>query len=138
MISLMHENLNHSEVKQGSERSFGFVFAIVFLAISFYLIAKDQNIYLLTISISVIFFLLAIFKPFLLRKPNILWFHFGKFLNSIISPFVMAIIFFVIVTPTGLIMRMLKKDILNKKFDKSKKNYWQASKTHLSSMKDQF
>ena len=50
----------------------------------------------------------------------------------------MAIIFLVIVTPTGLIMRMLKKDILNKKFDKSKKNYWQASKTHLSSMKDQF
>ena len=50
----------------------------------------------------------------------------------------MAIIFLVIVTPTGLIMRILKKDILNKKFDKSKKNYWQESKTHLSSMKDQF
>ena len=50
----------------------------------------------------------------------------------------MAIIFLVIVTPTGLIMRMLKKDILNKKFDKSKKNYWHASKTHLSKMKDQF
>ena len=134
----MHENINNSEVKQGSERSFGFVFAIVFLAISFYLITKDKNIYLLTISISVIFFLLAVFKPLLLKKPNILWFHFGKFLNNIISPFVMAIIFFVIVTPTGLIMKMLKKDILNKKFDKSKKNYWHASKTHLSSMKDQF
>ena len=81
----MHENINNAEVKQGSERSFGLVFAIIFVAISFYLIAKDQNIYLLTISISVIFFLLAIFKPFLLRKPNILWFHFGKFLNSIIK-----------------------------------------------------
>ena len=134
----MHENINNTEVKQGSERSFGFVFAMIFLAISFYLIAKDKNSYFLTISISVTFFLLAVFKPFLLKKPNILWFHFGKFLNSIISPFVMTIIFFVIVTPTGLIMRMLKKDILNKKFDKSKKNYWHASKTHLSSMKDQF
>ena len=134
----MHENINNSKVKQGSERSFGFVFAIIFVAISFYLITKDKNIYLLTISISILFFLLAVFKPFLLKKPNILWFHFGKFLNSIISPFVMAIIFLVIVTPTGLIMRMLKKDILNKKFDKSKKNYWHASKTHLSSMKDQF
>ena len=134
----MHENLNHSEVKQGSERSFGFVFAIIFVAISFYLITKDKNIYLLTISISILFFLLAVFKPFLLKKPNILWFHFGKFLNSIISPLVMAIIFLVIVTPIGLIMRILKKDILNKKFDKSKKNYWQASKIHLSSMKDQF
>ena len=134
----MHENLNHSEVKQGSERSFGFVFAIILLVISFYLIAKDKDSYLLTISISVIFFLLAIFKPFLLKKPNILWFHFGKFLNSIISPLVMVVIFLVVVTPIGLIMRILKKDILNKKFDKSKKNYWQASKTHLSSMKDQF
>ena len=134
----MHENINNSKVKQGSERSFGFVFAIIFVAISFYLITKDKNIYLLTISISILFFLLAVFKPLLLKKPNILWFHFGKFLNSIISPLVMAIIFFIIVTPTGLIMRMLKKDILNKKFDKSKKNYWQASKTHLSSMKDQF
>ena len=134
----MHENINNSKVKQGSERSFGFVFAIIFVAISFYLITKDKNIYWLTISISILFFLLAVFKPLLLKKPNILWFHFGKFLNSIISPLVMAIIFFIIVTPTGLIMRMLKKDILNKKFDKSKKNYWQASKTHLSSMKDQF
>ena len=134
----MHENINNLEIKQGSERSFGFVFAIVFLVISFYLIAKDKNGYLLTISISGIFFLLAVFKPYLLRKLNKLWFLFGKFLNSIISPFVMAVIFFVIVTPTGLIMRMLNKDILNKKFDKSKKNYWQASKTHLSSMKDQF
>ena len=134
----MHENINNIEVKQGSERSFGFVFAIIFVAISFYLITKDKNIYLLTISISIIFFLLAIFKPFLLKKPNILWFHFGKFLNSIISPIVMVVIFLVVVTPIGLIMRILKKDILNKKFDKSKKNYWQASKTHLSSMKDQF
>ena len=50
----------------------------------------------------------------------------------------MVVIFFVIVTPTGLIMRMLNKDILNKKFDKSKKNYWQSSKTHLSAMRDQF
>ena len=128
----MHENINNSKVKQGSERSFGFVFAIIFVGISFYLITKDKNIYLLTISISILFFLLAVFKPFLLKKPNILWFHFGKFLNSIISPLVMAIIFLVIVTPIGLIMRILKKDILNKKFDKSKKNYWQASKTHLS------
>ena len=134
----MHENINNSKVKQGSERSFGFVFAIIFVAISFYLITKDKNIYLLTISISILFFLLAVFKPFLLKKPNILWFHFGKFLNSIISPLVMAIIFLVIVTPIGLIMRILKKDILNKKFDKSKKNYWHASKTHLSTMKDQF
>ena len=134
----MHENINNSEVKQGSERSFGFVFAIIFVAISFYLITKDKNIYLLTISISILFFLLAVFKPFLLKKPNILWFHFGKFLNSIISPIVMVVIFLVVVTPIGLIMRILKKDILNKKFDKSKKNYWQASKTHLSSMKDQF
>tara|TARA_B100000315_G_C14415682_1_gene513118 strand:+ start:178 stop:582 length:405 start_codon:yes stop_codon:yes gene_type:complete len=134
----MHENINNIEVKQGSERSFGFVFAIIFVAISFYLITKDKNIYWLTISISILFFLLAVFKPFLLKKPNILWFHFGKLLNSIISPLVMAIIFLVIVTPIGLIMRMLNKDILNKKFDKSKKNYWQASKTHLSSMKDQF
>ena len=134
----MHENINNSEIKQGSERSFGFVFTIIFVAISFYLITKDKNIYLLTISISILFFLLAVFKPFLLKKPNILWFHFGKFLNSIISPLVMAIIFLVIVTPTGLIMRILKKDILNKKFDKSKKNYRHASKTHLSKMKDQF
>ena len=134
----MHENINNSEVKQGSERSFGFVFAIIFVAISFYLITKDKNIYWLTISISILFFLLAVFKPFLLKKPNILWFHFGKFLNSIISPIVMVVIFLVVVTPIGLIMRILKKDILNKKFDKSKKNYWQASKTHLSSMKDQF
>ena len=134
----MHENINNIEVKQGSERSFGFVFAIIFVAISFYLITKDKNIYLLTISISILFFLLAVFKPFLLKKPNILWFHFGKFLNSIISPIVMVVIFLVVVTPIGLIMRILKKDILNKKFDKSKKNYWHASKTHLSTMKDQF
>ena len=134
----MYENINNSKVKQGSERSFGFVFAIIFVAISFYLITKDKNIYLLTISISILFFLLAVFKPLLLKKPNILWFHFGKLLNSIISPIVMVVIFLVVVTPIGLIMRILKKDILNKKFDKSKKNYWQASKTHLSSMKDQF
>ena len=121
-----------------TEKSFGFVFSIVFLIISLYPLIHSESFRLWSFVISIFFFLLAIFFPKTLSLPNKLWFKFGLLLGSIIAPFVMALVYFATVLPTGLIMRLAGKDLLKQKIDKNTKSYWIKRTEPIGSMKNQF
>jgi len=134
----MIENISHYKIKAGTERNFGLVFATAFLIISLYPLWFGKNIHLWACITAFIFFFFAIFLPKALIVPNKLWFKLGSFLGAIVSPIVMGMIFFLTVTPTGMIMRLLGKDILNQKMKKSVKSYWVKRKEIVDSMKNQF
>ena len=125
------------DVKISSNRSFGIVFFIVFLSIALYPLIYSEEIKFWSAIISLIFLVLGLFNSKILTPLNKLWFKFGIFLAKIISPIIMGIIFFLVVTPIGLIMRLLGKDLLNLKFN-SKKSYWIEKKDQKSNMKNQF
>ena len=125
------------EIKIGSNRSFGIVFFVVFLLISIYPLINEDNIRYWSLIISFIFIILGLLNSKILTPLNKIWFKFGIFLGRIISPFIMGIIFFFVVTPTGLLMRIFKKDLLNLKFN-SNKSYWIEKVEPKSKMKNQF
>ena len=129
--------MDHKDIKIGSNRSFGFVFFVVFLLISIYPLLKDGDIRLWSLIISIIFLFLGLLNSNLLSPLNKLWFRFGLFLGKIISPIIMGIIFFLVVTPIAIIMRLFKKDILNLKF-KENNTYWIDKTGPKSKMKNQF
>ena len=125
------------EIKIGSNRSFGIVFFIVFLLISIYPLLNKESINLWFLIISIIFLILGLLNSAILSPLNKLWFKLGILLGKIVSPLVMGLIFFCVVTPIGLLMKLFKKDPLNLKFN-NKKSYW-IEKTELKSkMKNQF
>ena len=124
-------------IKIGSNRSFGIVFFIVFLVIAFYPLINHENIRLWAIFLSILFLFLGLVNSQYLTPLNRLWFKFGIFLAKIISPIVMGLVFFGIVTPTGILMRLFKKDLLNLKNNDSK-SYWIKRPKEKSSMKNQF
>ena len=129
--------MDHKDIKIGSNRSFGLVFFVVFLLISIYPFLKDENIRLWSFIISIIFLFLGLLNSNLLSPLNKLWFRFGLFLGKIISPIIMGIIFFLVVTPIAIIMRIFKKDILNLEF-KENNTYWIDKTGPKSKMKNQF
>ena len=124
-------------IKISSNRSFGIVFFIVFLIIAIYPIFKSEDVRLWSLIISMIFLILGLINSNFLTPLNKLWFKFGIFLGKIISPVIMGIIFFLVVTPIGLIMRFLGKDVLNLKYHKNK-SYWIEKNGPKSKMKNQF
>ena len=124
-------------IKVGSNRSFGIVFFIVFLIIGLYPIINNENLRVWSIIISLIFLSLGLINSKLLNPLNKLWFKFGILLGKIVSPIIMAIIFFFVVTPIGILMRLLKKDLLNLNFS-SNKSYWIEKNEPKSKMKNQF
>ena len=128
------------DLKQGSNRSFGIVFSIFFALLAFYFYYKNGNINLLIILISVIFLILGLFKSNILTPLNILWFKFGILLSKIISPLIMYLIFFIIVTPLAILAKIVRKDFLNldKNKNKKKMTYWEKKEKYKNSMKDQF
>ena len=125
------------EVKIGSNRSFGIVFFLVFLLIATYPLINGNEIRLWSLVISIIFLLLGLINSKILNPFNKLWFKFGIFLGKIISPLIMGIIFFLVVTPIGLLMRLLNKDLLNLKFNNNS-SYWIEKTEPKSKMKNQF
>ena len=125
------------DVKISSNRSFGIVFFIVFLLIALYPLAYSGEIRIWSVIISAIFLFLGLLNSKILSPVNKLWFKFGIFLGKIISPLIMGIIFFLVVTPIGLMMRLLGKDLLNLKYNKSQ-SYWIEKTGPKSKMKNQF
>jgi len=115
----MSEISSHVSTEQSSEKSFGVVFSIVFLIIALYPLITSEGLRIWALVVSIIFFLLAFLAPKILVLPNKLWFKFGLLIGSIVAPIVMAFIYFVTVLPTGLIMRLLGKDLLKQKLDKN-------------------
>jgi len=126
-----------NNIKIGSNRSFGIVFFVVFILIGFYPLLNDGNLNIISILIGIIFLILGVLNSRFLTPLNKIWFKFGIFLGQIISPIVMGIIFFLVVTPIAFIMRVLGKDFLKLK-KKTDNSYW-IKKTDLKSkMKNQF
>jgi len=125
------------EIKISSNRSFGIVFFIVFLLIALYPLLKANDLRTWSLVISFIFLILGLTNSKILTPLNRLWFKFGLLLGRFISPIIMGIIFFLVVTPIGIIMRLLKKDLLNLKYNK-KKTYWIDKSGPKSKMKNQF
>jgi hypothetical protein len=122
---------------KSTNRSFGIVFFIVFFIIGIYPMINEGNVRLWSLIISAIFLTLGILNSEVLTPLNKIWFKFGIFLGKIFSPLIMALIFFLVVTPIGLIMRFIGKDILNLKFNNDK-SYWVEKKGPKSEMKNQF
>ena len=125
------------DVKISSNRSFGIVFFVVFILIASYPLSYGGDIRIWSLIISLLFLILGLINSKLLTPLNKLWFKFGIFLGRIISPIIMGIIFFLVVTPIGFLMRVLRKDVLNLKYNKDK-SYWIKKSGPKSKMKNQF
>ena len=124
-------------IKLGSNKSFGIVFSAVFFIISIWPLLDGGQIRYWSIIISIIFLVLGILNSKLLTPLNKIWFKFGLLLGNIISPIVMGLVFFLVVFPTGIIMKLLGKDLLNLKKSKQK-TYWIQKNNQNSRMKNQF
>ena len=129
--------MNKQKIKIASNRSFGIVFFVVFLIISFYPLSNEGDFRIWSLVVSIIFLLLGLFNSQILTPLNKIWFKFGIILGNIVSPIVMGLVFFCVVTPIAIIMRLLGKDILNIKKNK-KKTYWIEKSKLKSRMKNQF
>ena len=125
------------EIKISSNRSFGIVFFIVFLLIGTYPLLHHDHVRIWSLIISIVFLILGLLNSKILFPLNKIWFKFGILLGKIISPLIMGLIFFVVVTPIGLLMRLFNKDLINLKFNKSK-SYWIEKNEPKSKMKNQF
>tara|TARA_E500000178_G_C16919405_1_gene706459 strand:- start:584 stop:967 length:384 start_codon:yes stop_codon:yes gene_type:complete len=125
------------DIRIGSNRSFGIVFFVVFLIITLYPLLNNENIRYWSLLVSLVFLILGLLNSNILTPLNKAWFKFGILLGKVISPIIMGIIFFFVVTPIGLLMRILKKDLLNLKYNNDK-SYWIEKKEPKSKMKNQF
>tara|TARA_B100000242_G_scaffold72519_1_gene46273 strand:- start:1011 stop:1397 length:387 start_codon:yes stop_codon:yes gene_type:complete len=125
------------QLKVSSNKSFGIVFFIFFLLVSLYPLLKNENIRIWSLIIALIFLVLGLFNSKILSPLNQLWFKFGLILGKIVSPVIMGIIFFGVVTPIGVLMKILNKDLLSLKFNKEK-SYWIEKNSIKSKMKNQF
>ena len=130
--------MTSNEIKINSNRSFGILFFIVFLLIGIYPLLNQQDIRIWSLIISLVFFILGIIDSKILTPLNKIWLKFGIFLGKIISPLIMGLIFFLVVTPIGILMRISGKDLLNLNFKKNIRSYWIEKKGHKSKMKNQF
>ena len=123
--------------KISSNRSFGVLFCIVFALIAAWPVIQDGQVRIWPIPISFIFLVLGLLNSKLLSPLNLAWIKFGELLGRIIAPIVMAIVYFLIITPIGLFMRLIGKDLLNTKFSKDN-SYWIKRQKNIGSMKRQF
>ena len=129
--------MNTKDIKIGSNKSFGIVFAIVFSLIALWPLLKGDEIRLWSLIISIIFLILGFMNSKILTPLNKLWFKLGILLGNFIAPIIMGIIFFFVVTPTGIIMKLLRKDLIKLKKNNDE-SYWIEKKDIKSSMKNQF
>ncbi|WP_415321508.1 SxtJ family membrane protein [Candidatus Pelagibacter sp. Uisw_092] len=129
--------MGNEKIKISSNRSFGIVFFIFFVIVSIFPLFKDGNIRIWSLIIAIIFLILGLLNSKILSPLNKIWFKFGILLGNFISPVVMGLIFFTVVTPTSLIMKAFGKDLLNLK-KSNKKSYWIEKSDIKSRMKNQF
>lgn len=127
-------------IKEGfkAERSFGILFSIVFLCVAFYPLLAGEGVRLWSLFVAFVFVILAYFFPHTLSFLNRAWIKIGVILGHVVSPIVMAAIYFLTVVPVGFVMRIFGKDLLRQKFDKNAKSYWVEPSELVGSMKDQF
>ena len=129
--------MKNQKIKIGSNKSFGIVFSIVFLVIAFWPMLNGNEINYWLLAISIVFLILGLINSKILTPLNKIWFKFGILLGNVIAPIVMGIIFFLIVTPTSIIMKILGKDLLNLKKNNNN-SYWIKKTGPKNIMKNQF
>jgi predicted membrane metal-binding protein len=138
----MHESLVREDVIEGpSNRSFGGVFTVVFAAIGLLPLIRGGEVRVWALAVAGAFFITALLMPVLLAPLNRLWFKFGMLLHRVVSPLVMGMLFYVVVTPTGFLMRLFGKRPLDLDFDPSASSYWtlrQPPGPAPDTMKNQF
>jgi hypothetical protein len=125
------------DVKISSNKSFGIVFFVVFLITGLFPLINDQEIKVWSLLASLIFLILGLINSKILTPLNKIWFKFGILLGKIVSPIVMGLIFFLVVTPIAIFMKILKKDLLNLRYNNDK-SYWIEKNEPKSKMKNQF
>ncbi len=123
--------------KLGSNRSFGIVFFIVFLVIFLWPMLSGNDLRFWALIVSFIFLILGLINSKILSPLNRLWFKFGILLGNVISPLVMCIIYFTVVTPIALLLKVFNKDILSLKKNKNV-SYWKKKEKYNTNMKNQF
>ena len=124
---------------KNQNRSFGLLFFIVFLALALWPLTKKGEINIFLISIALIFLVLGLLNSKILSPLNKAWIKFGEILGRVIAPIVMAVVYFLILTPISLLVRLFGKDLIGMKFSNDiKKSYWIKRKKHLGSMDKQF
>ena len=126
-----------NKIEIGSNRSFGIVFFLVFFIIGIFPIKNGESVNYLIIAISIIFLSLGILNSKFLSPLNKIWFKFGITLGHIISPIIMGLIFFMVVTPTSFVLKIFRKDVLSLKKNNDK-TYWIVKSKINSSLKNQF
>jgi len=129
--------VKNSKIKIGSNKSFGIVFFTVFLIIAIWPLLNGYEIRYWSLIISIVFLILGILNSKILTPLNKIWFKIGILLGNFIAPIVMGIIFFLIVTPTSIIMKILGKDVLNLKKNNNN-SYWVKKTGPKNIMKNQF
>ncbi len=129
--------MKNKDIKISSNRNFGIVFFLVFLLIGLWPILSGNDERIWSLLISIIFLILGILNSKLLTPLNKIWFKIGVLLGNIIAPIVMGIVFFFVVTPIGILMKLIGKDLINLRKNNSK-TYWTEKKDIGSSMKNQF
>tara|TARA_B100000927_G_C16355259_1_gene425052 strand:- start:467 stop:856 length:390 start_codon:yes stop_codon:yes gene_type:complete len=129
--------LDNSNIKIGTNKSFGLVFFVFFFIVSVFPLLNGENIRVWSLIISIIFLILGIMNSKILTPLNQVWFKFGILLGRFVSPVVMGVVFFMVVTPTSLIMKVLQKNLLNLKKG-NKKTYWIERSKIKSKMNNQF
>jgi len=125
-------------MKRSSEKSFGILFFIVFAIIGLYPLLSFNFVRIWALVIALIFLFLGLAKPSVLKPLNTGWIKLGEILGKIIAPIVMLLVFFIVITPIGLMLRLFGKDILGLKFSEKVKTYWITRDKNIGSMKRQF
>ena len=138
----VHETMKRDEeVKGSSDRAFGIVFTVVFVIVALWPLTGGESPRIWALIVAGVFLAAALMYPTILAPLNRLWTRFGLLLHKITNPIIMGLVFFVTVTPTALIMKMMGKDPLNRKIDRNAKSYWidrQPPGPSPETMKNQF
>jgi len=124
-------------MKRSTEKNFGIIFSALFFLIGLWPLLNAAEIRIWSIIIAVIFLVLAYLKPKLLKPLNHNWIKLGEIIGKVIAPIVMALVFFIIVTPISFLVRVLGKDLLKLKFSKNN-SYWIKRKENITTMDKQF
>lgn len=138
----LHEDLNRGHVaEQGSPRGFGMVFAVVFAVIGLWPLMDGEGARVWALAVGGVFLALALMRPALLSPLNRLWLGLGAVLHRIVNPLIMGLMFFAVITPTALILKLMGKDLLRRRFAPDEKSYWiprQPPGPEPQSMRNQF
>ena len=121
----MHENLDkEEEVRVSSDQSFGIVFALVFLAVGVWVVSGGQSKGWFFFVSAALFLVVAIARPSILGPLNRAWAKFGLLLGQVFNPLLLGVVFFLVVTPIAVVLRLLGKDLLHLKSKSDLKSYW--------------